>query len=646
MGATWRRLLLAIAVGPGCVGVVSAAPAGDPPRSIPLPRPRAAVPAPASAPAAVKVPLPPLPPHVAAPVGRPATATRPAPAPEAAKPESAAATATAAEAQAQAQADPAADRAAAKERLEALPADTDKDATAATKALREVFKARLDWLDQWDKATRERADAEHPKSTPEEQATAWKAELERIQATLGQADRDPDALIPTSFRNLPAEVPEKVQNELKEAIDSAQTELKDWSEKHEQFRSEPSRKDGNGLAAIRAARDKQHQIVGGLKSRATERETALADAKTPETRALARERLLNFQWEGRVETERLNALEARLALETKRSELAAVNLQVLEAHVRLAQQTLDQLKGRYRTIAARQERDLRIAADAEKSRSKRADDPLEKFRARRTSELLELEARVLAVESMQATGTSPTLEEQRALADRAATDLANVKKLLDDGRISHLEALRLNNDFRRIRVDRARIVRNELAVAATRLSAAEASLSEVEVELAYDARDDRFELDTLLERLPPAQHPKAVALFDELERKHVELLARRRVALEKLARRAEETHEEILRRLQILDDHFGFIRTNLFWVRDQEPIGMTTVAQVQRESRQLARAGTRLGEQLLDTKGWGRVSPEFLSAALGLVVLPWPLWRLRRTLRSFDTRRRERAGSA
>ena len=529
--------------------------------------------------------------------------------------------------------DPAEERAAAQERLKALPPTKDKGATSSSRAARDVLEERLKWLDEWEKAVKDRQAAEHPKPSPEEQAAEWKADLERVAAGLGQSAKNPESLLPASFRNSPAEVPESVRAEMKEAIDAAQNEAKDWSAKVEQFRADPARKDGAALAAIRARRDKTHQRVSGLKSRNLERETALSEAKTREARESARDRLVNVQWETRVEVERLKGVEALIALEGKRSEIAALNLQVLNAHLQLAQQTLDRMKTRYRAIAAREERDLQRAAKAEKSRAKNSDDPVEKYRAKRSAELLELQAKVLESESRLTTSPSPSLEEQRALADRAQTDFTNVKKLLDDGRVSHLDALRLNNDFRRIGFERARIVRGELALVTSHLTGAENALSAVELEMIYDSRDDRYELEGLLERLPKEDWGRATAAFDEHERKHLALLTRRRDALEKLANRAEETHEQIERRLRILDDHFGFIRTNIFWVRDEEPLGSLTIQPAQREAVQLARAAARIAGEVVDRSTWGGLSTEFLAVACGMLLLPWPLYRLRRVVR-------------
>jgi potassium efflux system protein len=307
---------------------------------------------------------------------------------------------------------------------------------------------------------------------------------------------------------------------------------------------------------------------------------------------------------------------------------------LLEAHVQLAQATLDRLKHRYQELAASRERELRAKAEHEQSRAKLANDPIEKYRARHAAELLDEQARLVASTNMLATDPPPSLEEQRNLADRAVKDFTDVKHLLDDGEVSHLDALRLTNDFRRIGVERGRIVANEQAASAGRLTTFENALSSVELELVYDRRNDRFELDGLLERLPKVRHAEAIAIFEGLEKQHFELLQKRRDNLEKLAARAQQTHDQVLRRLQVLDDHYGFTRTHIFWVRDEEPISPATPLQVQRELTQLGRATIRTASELGDRSSWGRFSAEFLASSLGLVILPWPLHRVRRAFRN------------
>ncbi len=224
-----------------------------------------------------------------------------------------------------------------------------------------------------------------------------------------------------------------------------------------------------------------------------------------------------------------------------------------------------------------------------------------------------------------ATSPSPSLEEQKHLADRAADDCASIKKLLDDGKVSHLDALRLNNDFRRIGPERDRIKARELAAAAGQLAYYENALSRVELEMIDDARIDRIEFENLLELLPAADREKATEMYQDLETRHTMLLERRRQALENLARRAEQTHEQIERRLRTLDDQYGFIRTHIFWVRDQDPVGALTLAQARGEIYRLARALARMVLEVGDRTLWGRVSAEFVAGRLAVVGAPLAL---------------------
>lgn len=529
--------------------------------------------------------------------------------------------------------DPAAALAEAAARLESLPVDKSGEATPATRALRAVLEERVALLKERDRLVKPRLAAGSPENDPEKLAARARTDLERLKASLDQSARDPDALLPASFRNAPAHLTEPARAEMKEAIDAAQAELKEGSDQLEQLTAAPPLKSGAATAEARARRDKSQMQLAGLKARNADREAALSGARTPEARALAREALVNGRWESRVEAERLRGQEAEVAREARRADLGGLKVRVLQARTQLARKTLDRMKLRYRALAALEVRDLHQAAAKEETRAKRSADPLERYRARRAAELLELEVGVLKSESALATTPPPTYEGQHALAERARADFAGSRKLLDDGKISHLDALRLNTDFRRLGSERSRIVRTDLATAASRLTRAEVALGAVETELVYDSRDDRSELDNLLERLPPAAHPKAEALFKEFEAKHLELLNRRRAALDKVAQGAEEAHKEVLRRLAILDEHFGFIRTHMFWVRDEEPVGAATAAQAQRECRQLGRAAVRIGAEVGDRSNWGRLSAEFLAASVGLVVLPWPLLRARGALR-------------
>ena len=175
--------------------------------------------------------------------------------------------------------------------------------------------------------------------------------------------------------------------------------------------------------------------------------------------------------------------------------------------------------------------------------------------------------------------------------------------------------MRLNNDFRRIGPERDRIKARELAAAAAQLAYYENALSRVELEMINDSRDDRIEFENLLELLPAADREKATEMYQDLETRHNMLLERRRQALENLARRAEQTHEQIERRLRTLDDQYGFIRTHIFWVRDQDPVGAVDARSGPARDLPVGRALVRLGPGGRRSALWGRVSAEFVAGS-------------------------------
>ena len=217
---------------------------------------------------------------------------------------------------------------------------------------------------------------------------------------------------------------------------------------------------------------------------------------------------------------------------------------------------------------------------------------------------------------------SPSYEEQKTLADHADFDFANIKELLDDGKVSRLDAIRLNNEFRRIGPERDRLLKNEMATVEAQLQFYENALTTVELELLQDSLHDRFEHDLLRERLPSTRWAEGEALVGELERQHRSLLLRRQRALEKLCDRASHTLVQVTRRLGILDREYGFIRTNIFWVRDQEPIGLPTVTQGAREFNVLVKGLLRLVNETVKPNLWGQPSGEFVVTALAVLILP------------------------
>ena len=124
-------------------------------------------------------------------------------------------------------------------------------------------------------------------------------------------------------------------------------------------------------------------------------------------------------------------------------------------------------------------------------------------------------------------------------------------------------------------------------------------------------------------------------MLADLERSHRALLVRRRTVLEQLTDCTAQTLDQIARRLAILDEEYGFIRTHIFWVRDQEPIGLGTITQGAREVPARGQGPDPAGAGVGPAPSTGAgASAEFVTAALAVLVLPIGLIRLRRVLRA------------
>jgi potassium efflux system protein len=500
--------------------------------------------------------------------------------------------------------------------------------------LRDLLVERQLRLDEYDHAAKELHTLGEAAAAFATHTTTAKAEIERLKV---QSSQSPQNLLPAALSTNRESKTQSTLGEIKEAIERAKHELKSAQAKLEAGRSERS-KTKTQEVALRAERDRLYQRVATLKALSLERETNVTAAKSEAARHLARDRLTNMKMESRLEALRLQVVEARLAQAPKIAELNELNHHILEAQTQISRKLLDHLERRYQELGEIQENELKRAAAAEESKAKKTDNPLERYRGRRLSELLDLEVKVIKNEQTLATSTHPTLEEARSLADRAANDFAQIKQLLDDGNVSRLDALRLNNDFRRIGPERDRLLKNELGTIEAQLQFYENMLTEVELELIEESVADQVEHEAVLERLPVDRHDAARKEFADLESKHRALLERRRAALSKLVARASETMEQVTRRLNVLEDEYGFIKTHIFWVRDQEPVGSATLTQSGRELRRLVRSLLKLAREASDPDSWGSLSTEFLTAAMAVLALPLGLFRVRRVLRRRITR--------
>jgi potassium efflux system protein len=503
----------------------------------------------------------------------------------------------------------------------------------ANTPLRDLLQDRLKLLDEFAKVSQALSRATDPDPSPQRQIADAKEELHRLEQVLAQAAKVPESLLPACFRGKATTDSSALIAEMKDALEATTNELRDWKSRVESARSQIATWESL-QSARHTERDKLFQRVTNLKAKSEEFEGAVTDAQTAHARELAHQELVNFQWEARVESLQLQTIEAQIGLEVKLAEVRDLTARAHDTHVRIAERTLEEMRARYRVIAEDHERDLKRAADSEESKAQQSGDPLERFRARRTSELLVLEMQVNKSEQALATDPSPSYEEQKDLADRAERDFARIRELLDDGRVSRLDAIRLNNEFRRIGPERDRLLKSEMAAVEAHLQFYENALTNVEIELVQNALHDRFEHDLLRERVSPSRWAEGEALLTEIERKHRALLVRRRIALEKLCDRASHTQQQVARRLGILDEEYGFIRTHIFWVRDQDAIGLATLTQAAREFNHVVKGLIWLAEEVLKPNLWGQPSAEFMVTALAVLALPPAIVRLRRFLRA------------
>jgi hypothetical protein len=498
----------------------------------------------------------------------------------------------------------------------------------ALKPIAELINHRLAMLQSWREAHKLRLKAEKPEHSPESEAAEFKADLEKTRALIEQIKKAPDSLLPEAFTVKDGEsnkVHEAKLADMKEAIEAARTDLKEQAAQLETLRTEATRGLASQVSALRAEREKVFQAVTAFNAQRDERQASIASATSDEARALAREKFTNFEWEARVEIEKLAEIQAKINLATRRLDLSAFQIQAKGAHVALTRRLAERMEERYASMAERQRSELQKAQVKEESRAANSNDPVDRRRAQRTAQLLDLESQVIAYEKAYATPGRVSLQEQTTLADKATTDYADLKKLVEDGSISPLDALRLKNDFRRIVPERAQIVRTDLANSDQELSTYENALNDAEIDLVNDSRDDQFDRESFLEQLPLKRRAEAKTMLDELEARYRGLLSRRRDVLRKLATRAEETNKYVVKRIDMLDQQYAFIRTHIFWIRDAEPLGWSAIAHARDDSFRLGSALVSLTMETGDRTLWGRLSAEFILAVVGLIVLPIPL---------------------
>src|SRR5262249_52352214 len=142
-------------------------------------------------------------------------------------------------------------------------------------------------------------EASKPEPSPEKQADEAKSDLAKVQALLTQAAANPEVLLPQAFQTARVGGKPSVDSQMKEAIEAATGELKEWKAKLESLRGEVMGWEGQQNAR-RADRDKLFQVVAAMKAHEPERsESAGTAAVSESSQRLAHERRLNALWQSR-----------------------------------------------------------------------------------------------------------------------------------------------------------------------------------------------------------------------------------------------------------------------------------------------------------------------------------------------------------
>ena len=480
--------------------------------------------------------------------------------------------------------------------------DPDKDKLARAKALSDTLKERLRILEVIESTVQDRKKAQAPKSDPEREKSELAAAVERAQLSVKRANEDKASLLPEALRRDTAKTNDEkdaLLNQIKKVLSSAQETAKEQRDALEALKSSSAVKGGR-VASRKAERDAVRQRVVTLAARKAEADAAVTAAAGGDARELARERIINIEWEAKLESERLKDAEARIALETQRVALVELDLALKQAQVDLSRLTADQVQHCYQQHVDRRQRELEQIAAEFKAHAAAANDPIERYRAKRAVDLANLHYLVLQEEQAATATPKYSPEEQRALLQREEADYKNLSKLLEGGRSTSVVANRMNLTFRRLSSRRASLARDQLAEVINFVTKYENSLTDVELAQLNDGNENREAVQALMESLPASRHGDAKALCDRWEKKYQEYLERRRFALVELADRSEAVREQMVQRLKLMDDELAYVRMHIFWVRDSVPLGRAALAQISMEGRRISAAIGDIGEDLVN----------------------------------------------
>lgn len=499
--------------------------------------------------------------------------------------------------------------------------DPKADPSGMTSKFIDVLQKRVELIDKWRKQRDARLAALHPQVDPKTQAEEQKKELARLEAKLKRAEADPTTLLPEVFLANSATIDDALLEKMKEALDSARNDLDDRKTADKAL-DDDFDKTKRDVEALKAERIKAQRTLESLEAQMGDKQAAVAAAARADDVALAKQKLINYQWELRIARERPAAIEARAALGTELGRAFEVQAKVLDVQIELATKTVEQMNKRYKSLLDRRRADLQAAAVRAERSAEKSKDPIERHRAKRSVELFELEQQILIDEQRAATNVYLSPQELTVLADRAEADLEHLKKLANEvERDAHIAA-RLNHEFRRMGSNRSARVRDDLARASFQLNYLENELTEVERTLLDDAREDRFELEALLSAIPESRRKAARAVVDSIEAERRGLLDRRRRVLENMVERAESAHKQIVRRLRAIDEKYAFLQSRVFWIRDAEPLGAESIEPLRRELARVVGAVDGIFDDVVDRSMWRRTSSEFVAAVALAIVVP------------------------
>lgn len=516
------------------------------------------------------------------------------------------------------------------------------------KDLSQVYQERLADLDAWKNAVQDRTAAEHEAASPQDKVTELDGKLKHARAQLERAKTSPDSILPELFHTEKRHVTDTTLTEMKDAISIAQEQANDLKAQLDTLaKAQSPEKISATIAGLRAQREKSRAAIASLAARDAELDGIVATSASASARELARERILNLEIETRIETEKPQEVEAKIAIERQKSAHVDLKQKSLLAQCDVAKHVLELMQARYRSLADQQQHELEKAAAKEQDRAKKANDPIEQYRARKAASFLDLQAAILKDEGELTSNPPPTMQEEMDRVEKSKQDFEGLKKLISSGRSNAMVATRLTNSYRRLAAERESIMSRELAQSGLQISRYENALTEVEFDLLSDTREDQVELDGLLARLPKSRHGELLAVAETTERRHRTLLETRQRVLTKLTLRAEETHKQILERIRLLEEQHTYIRTHIFWVRDGTPLSVTMIPHVRDEAWSLGRAVVAILIDIPAKASRVAITTSYVFAMIGVVTFPWGIYRLRKALHGMlGTPRRDVAATA